>query len=145
MLSRTRAILAPLLVAAALLSACAGSSGTTASATVSVSADAEAVFRDFTEAVNTGDAAAAAALVAEDAEFYGDRAADIGVEGIVAQLGCTVDIVSADVQGDTAEVEIEFTGLSPLAAPGIDCPEGTVGQARVTVRDGKIVAITDVD
>jgi hypothetical protein len=85
-----------------------------------------------------------AALVAEDAEFYTDQAADIGVAGLVSSLACSAEVTSADVEGDTTTVELNFTGLSPLAAPGLECPEGPA-QARVTVRDGKIVAITDVD
>lgn len=142
--SRTRAVFILLLVCAALLSACGASPGTTASATISVPADAEAVFREFNDAVNTGDAAAAAALVAEEAEFYGERAAELGVEGVVASLACSAEIVSADVAGDTATVELEFTGVAPLSSQA-DCPVGTTQSARVTVRDGRIVEITDVD
>ena len=140
--SQTRAALAPLLVAVALLCACGGSPGTTASATASLTADAEAVFREFNDAVNAGNAAAAAALVSEDAEFYGEQAADIGVDGVVASLACRAEIVSADVDGDTAVVELEFTGMAPLTTKA-DCPVGTTQSARVTVRNGQIVEITD--
>jgi ketosteroid isomerase-like protein len=114
------------------------------SASASVSADAEAVFREFTAAVNAGDAAAAAALVAEDAEFYGDRATDLGVDGLIASLACAAEITSADVEGDTATVELEFTGRAPLTTSD-DCPVGTRQSAQVTVRDGKIVELTDAD
>jgi ketosteroid isomerase-like protein len=123
---------------AALIAGCSGS------ATPTTSEDPEGVFRDFVAALNAGDAAAAAALVAEDAEFYGDRADDVGIDALLASLVCTAEVRSAELDGDTADLELEFTGQAPLAEAGSECAEGTSETARVTVRDGKILRITEV-
>lgn len=141
--ARTRA--AAMLGLAALVSACSGS-GTPSSGAPGASAlaDVEAVFRDFNDAISTGDAAAAAALVADDAEFFGQSAADVGIDGVVESVACAAEIKSVDVEGDSAAVELEFTGRAPLATAG-DCPVGTTRTARVTVRDGKIVELTDAE
>ena len=121
---------------AGLIAGCTGSGAT--------SDDPERVFRDFMTALNAGDAEVAAALVADDAHFYGDDATDVGTDALLASLICTAEIGSVERNGDTADFELEFTGQAPLAAPGSDCPEDTTQTARVTVRDGKILRITEV-
>lgn len=118
--------------------------GTTGTST---SEDPEGVFRDFLAALNAGDAEAAAALVAEDADIYGDQVADIGIDAALASLVCTAEVTSAERQdGQTADLELEFGGPAPLAAAGTggDCREGATETARVTVRDGNILRITTV-
>jgi hypothetical protein len=102
------------------------------------------VFRDFIDALNSGDAEAAAALVAEDASFYGDSATDVGIDGLLASLVCTAEITSVEQHGDTADFDLEFPGPAPLAEPGSDCSDDTPQTARVTIRDGKILRITEV-
>src|SRR5687767_13041798 len=72
--------------------------------------DPEGVFRNFTAAINAGDAEAAAALVAEDANIYGDQVEDVGIDALLESLICTSEITSADVDGDTADLQLEFTG-----------------------------------
>ena len=134
--SRIRAAVATLAITVSLVG-CAGSG--------SSSQDPEQVFRDFTAAMNAGDAEAAAALVADDAHFYGDDATDIGIDGLVASLQCTAEITGVEHHGDdTADFELEFTGPAPLDPPGSNCSEDTSETARVTVRDGKILRITEV-
>ena len=133
--SRIRAGVATVAIAVSLVG-CAGSG--------SSGEDPEQVFRDFTAAMNSGDAEAAAALVAEDAEFYGDYATDIGIDGLLASLQCTAEITGVDHHGDTADFDLEFTGPAPLDTPGSDCSQATSETARVTVRDGKILRITEV-
>ena len=141
---RQTRVAAATLAMAALIVGCTESATPGSDAASAPPADAESVFREFNDAVNTGDAAAAAALVADDAVFYGERAADLGIDGVVASLACATDIKSADVEGDTVTVELEFTGRAPLTVAE-DCPVGTTQSALVTVRDGKIVELTDAD
>jgi hypothetical protein len=110
----------------------------------SASDDPEPVFRDFIAAMNSGNAEEAAALVADDAHFYGDDAEVIGIDGLVASLQCTAEITGVERLGDdTADFDLEFTGPAPLDPPGSDCSEATTETARVTVRDGKIYRITE--
>ena len=133
--SRIRAAVATLAIAVSL-TACGGSG--------SASEDPERVFRDFIGAMNSGNAEEAAALVADDAHFYGDEATDIGIDGLVASLQCTAEITEVERLGDdTADFVLEFTGPAPLDPPGSDCSEATSETARVTVRDGKIYRITE--
>ena len=133
----TRAAVAPLALVA-LLCACAGLPG--------ASPDAVAVFREFTAALNEGDEAAAAALVDPDASFFGDSTAtELGVEELISTLICTSEITSAEPDGDTAVVELEFTGQAPLADPEDECTVGTGGRYRVTIENGLIVVLTDAE
>jgi hypothetical protein len=128
------------LAVAALFVGC-GMTGT------SDSEDPEGVFRDFLSAINAGDAEAAAALVADDADIYGDQVADTGIDAALASLVCTAEITSAErVDSQTADLELEFGGPAPLAAAGSEgeCREGATETARVTVRDGQILRITVV-
>ena len=127
------------LALATLVAGCSGSGAPTTE-------DPERVFRDFTTALNAGDAEAAAALVADDAEFYGDFATDVGIDALLASLVCTAEIGSVERDGDTADFDLEFGGPAPLAVPGSEsqCREGATETARVTVRDGKILRITEV-
>ena len=134
--SRIRAAVATLAIAVSV-AGCAGSG--------SSSDDPERVFRDFTAAMNAGNAEEAAALVADDAHFYGDDATDVGIDGLLASLQCAAEITGVERQGDdTADFDLEFTGPAPLDPPGADCSEATTETARVTVRDGKIYRITEV-
>ena len=134
--SRIRAAVATLAIAVSA-AGCAGSGSSTE--------DPERVFRDFTAALNSGNAEEAAALVADDAHFYGDDATDIGIEALVASLQCTAEITGVEHHADdTADFDLEFTGPAPLDPPGSDCSEATTETARVTVRDGKIYRITEV-
>ena len=142
--SRARAIAATLSLGALLIGCTETAAPGSEAASAPGQPDAEAVFREFNDAVNAGDAAAAAALVADDAEFFGQAAADVGIDGVVASVACTADVVSADVDGDTATIELELTGIAPLAEAA-DCPVGMAQTARVVVRDGKIVELANAE
>lgn len=125
-----------LVVAAALmgLAAGCGSPGRTPSL------DAEAVFRQFVDAINASDATQAASLVAEDATFFDEAGSPID---LVRSLECTAEIVSVDGSGDTLDVELRFIGTTEWQSECDLSPEGTTVPMAVTVEDGKIVDLRD--
>ena len=132
-----RAAVAPLALVA-LLCACAGAPTS--------SPDAVAVFREFTAALNEGDEAAAAALVHPDATFYADsHATELGVEGLIATLVCKTEITSAEPDGDTAVVELEFTGPAPGDPADANCSPSPGGRHLVAIEDGRIVILAEAE
>jgi hypothetical protein len=130
-------------IAALLLGAAAGCgspAGTASSPTASPAGEAEAVFRQFIDAINASDATRAASFVAEDATFFEETGSPID---LVRTLECTAEIVSVDDSGGMLNVELRFTGTTVWQSECDPSPEGTTVPIVVTVEDGRIVEMRD--
>jgi hypothetical protein len=96
------------------------------------------VVRDFLAAINSGDAAAAAALLGPDATIFGRPVTSTNGGAAIAAFICAAEIVTIDAGRDELIVELDYTRTAPLAGSGA-CREGPAEQRhRVVVQDGLI-------
>jgi hypothetical protein len=121
----------------ALAVACAGP-GIAPQAT----ANAEAVVRDFTAAINAGNKARVTELLAVGGQVFHEPVTEETRDEIIASLNCAAEIVSLEASGERVTARVRFTGTSSFAAT--EC--GAVGVEETVVylvRGGKIMAVDE--